>query len=81
MYGKDLRTELLKNANGQIAYCLTYGKLSPKGNDLPEMERTDDIVYRVLLNGYPQKSSEELGGADWKKAHYATQLRGSVRPN
>jgi TQXA domain-containing protein len=64
----------LKNANGQIAYCLTYGKLSPNGNDLPEMGRTDDIVYRVLLNGYPQKSPEELGVSDWKEAHYATQL-------
>ncbi|QWI73203.1 Cys-Gln thioester bond-forming surface protein (plasmid) [Bacillus mycoides] len=74
MYGKDLRTELLKNANGQIAYCLTYGKLSPNGNDLPEMGRTDDVVYRVLLNGYPQKSPEELGVSNWKEAHYATQL-------
>ncbi|MEK4940618.1 adhesin [Bacillus pseudomycoides] len=74
MYGKELRTELLKNKNGQIAYCLTYGKLSPNGNDLPEMGRTDDIVYRVLLNGYPQKSPEELGVSDWKQAHYATQL-------
>ncbi|MDC2867334.1 SpaA isopeptide-forming pilin-related protein [Bacillus sp. BP-3] len=74
MYGKDLRTELLKNANGQIAYCLTYGKKSPSGDDLPEMGRTDNIVYRVLLNGYPQKSPEELGVSNWKEAHYATQL-------
>ncbi|WIY58842.1 SpaA isopeptide-forming pilin-related protein [Bacillus arachidis] len=74
MYGKELRTELLKNTNGQIAYCLTYGKLSPNGNDLPEMGRTDNIVYRVLLNGYPQKSPEELGVSNWQEAHYATQL-------
>ncbi|KFN04665.1 TQXA domain protein [Bacillus clarus] len=74
MYGKDLRTELLKNANGQIAYCLTYGKLSPDGNNLPEKGRTDNVVYRVLLNGYPQKSPEELGVSNWKEAHYATQL-------
>ncbi|MBC6971861.1 Cys-Gln thioester bond-forming surface protein [Bacillus sp. Xin] len=74
MYGKELRTELLKNTNGQIAYCLTYGKLSPNGNDLPEMGRTDNIVYRVLLNGYPQKSPEELGVSNWQEAHYATQI-------
>ncbi len=74
MYGKELRTELLKNANGQIAYCLTYGKQSPNGNDLPEVGRTDNIVYRILLNGYPQKSPEELGVSSWKEAHYATQL-------
>ncbi|PEI89810.1 adhesin [Bacillus pseudomycoides] len=74
MYGKELRTELLKNTNGQIAYCLTYSKMSPNGNDLPEMGRTDNVVYRVLLNGYPQKSLEELGVSNWKEAHYATQL-------
>ncbi|EOQ05387.1 TQXA domain-containing protein [Bacillus cereus VDM021] len=74
MYGKELRTELLKNTNGQIAYCLTYSKMSPNGNDLPEMGRTDNVVYRVLLNGYPQKSPEELGVSNWKEAHYATQL-------
>lgn len=74
MYGKDLRTELLKNKNGQIAYCLTYGLRSPGGEDLPEMGRTENVVYKVLLNGYPQKSPEELGVSDWKEAHYATQL-------
>lgn len=74
MYGKDLRTELLKNKNGQIAYCLTYGLRSPGGEDLPEMGRTDNVVYKVLLNGYPQKSPEELGVSDWKEAHYTTQL-------
>ncbi|MEX5521982.1 SpaA isopeptide-forming pilin-related protein [Bacillus cereus] len=74
MYGKDLRTELLKNKSGQIAYCLTYGLRSPGGEDLPEMGRTDKVVYKVLLNGYPQKSPEELGVSDWKEAHYATQL-------
>ncbi|OUB05816.1 adhesin [Bacillus thuringiensis serovar yunnanensis] len=74
MYGKDLRTELLKSKSGQIAYCLTYGLRSPGGEDLPEMGRTDNVVYKVLLNGYPQKSPEELGVSDWKEAHYATQL-------
>ncbi|PES06907.1 adhesin, partial [Bacillus anthracis] len=56
------------------AYCLTYGLRSPGGEDLPEMGRTDNVVYKVLLNGYPQKSPEELGVSDWKEAHYATQL-------
>ncbi|MDA2637887.1 VaFE repeat-containing surface-anchored protein [Bacillus cereus] len=73
-YGKDVRTELLQNANGQIAYCLTYGKKSPSGEDLPEIGRTDDVVYRVLLNGYPQKTPEQLGVSTWQQAHYATQL-------
>ncbi|MES1050463.1 TQXA domain-containing protein [Bacillus thuringiensis] len=73
-YGKDVRTELLKNASGQIAYCLVYGLKSPDGQDLPESGRTNDIVYRVLLNGYPQKSPEELGVSTWEQAHYSTQL-------
>ncbi|MES1052761.1 TQXA domain-containing protein [Bacillus thuringiensis] len=73
-YGKDVRTELLKNANGQIAYCLVYGLKSPSGQDLPESGKTNDVVYRVLLNGYPHKSPEELGVSTWQQAHYSTQL-------
>ncbi|MCI4253042.1 Cys-Gln thioester bond-forming surface protein [Bacillus sp. CCB-MMP212] len=73
-YGKDVRTEPLKNSNGQIAYCLTYGLRSPNGEDLPEVGRTDNVVYRILMNGYPQKSPQELGVSNWKEAHYATQL-------
>lgn len=73
-YGKEVRTELLKNSNGQIAYCLTYGLRSPNGEDLSEVGRTDNVVYRVLMNGYPQKSPQELGVSNWKEAHYATQL-------
>ena len=73
-YGKDVRTELLKNASGQIAYCLVYGLKSPNGEDLPEAGKTDDVSYRVLMNGYPQKTPENLGVSNWKEAHYATQL-------
>ncbi|PGE04280.1 thioester domain-containing protein [Bacillus pseudomycoides] len=73
-YGKDVRTELLKNASGQIAYCLVYELKSPSGQDLPEAGKTNDVVYRVLLNGYPQKSPEELGVSTWQQAHYSTQL-------
>lgn len=73
-FGKDIRTELLKNSKGQVAYCLAYGLKSPNGSDLPESGRTNDIVYRVLLNGYPQKSPEELGVSTWEQAHYSTQL-------
>ncbi|MEK5017391.1 SpaA isopeptide-forming pilin-related protein [Bacillus sp. FSL L8-0315] len=73
-YGKDIRTELLKNASGQIAYCLVYGLKSPNGEDLPEAGKTDDVSYRVLMNGYPQKTPESLGVSNWQEAHYATQL-------
>ncbi|MEH7459721.1 SpaA isopeptide-forming pilin-related protein [Bacillus sp. JJ1127] len=72
--GKYIRTEFIKNSSGQIAYCLTLGLKSPNGEDLPEMGKTDNVVYRVLLNGFPQKSVEQLGVANKNEAHYATQL-------
>ena len=40
---------------------------SPSGQDLPEMGKVDINVYRVLLNGYPQKSPQELGVSDWRE--------------
>lgn len=72
--GKYIRTEIIKNSSGQIAYCLTLGLKSPNGEDLPEMGKTDNVVYRVLLNGFPQKSAEQLEVANKNEAHYATQL-------
>ncbi|MED3152467.1 thioester domain-containing protein, partial [Bacillus thuringiensis] len=72
--GKHIRTEMIKNSSGQIAYCLTLGLKSPNGEDLPEMGKTDNVVYRVLLNGFPQKSVQQLGVANQNEAHYATQL-------
>ncbi|MGE7889511.1 VaFE repeat-containing surface-anchored protein [Bacillus cereus] len=72
--GKYIRTEIIKNSSGQIAYCLTLGLKSPNGEDLPEIGKTDNVVYRVLLNGFPQKSAEQLGVANKNEAHYATQL-------
>ncbi|KMQ11674.1 VaFE repeat-containing surface-anchored protein [Bacillus mycoides] len=72
--GKHIRTEIIKNSSGQIAYCLTLGLKSPNGEDLPEMGKTDNVVYRVLLNGFPQKSVQQLGVANQNEAHYATQL-------
>ncbi|MFT4140722.1 MAG: VaFE repeat-containing surface-anchored protein [Bacillus sp. (in: firmicutes)] len=72
--GKYIRTEMIKNSSGQIAYCLTLGLKSPNGEDLPEMGKTDNVVYRVLLNGFPQKSAEQLGVTNKNEAHYATQL-------
>ncbi|WP_242227004.1 thioester domain-containing protein [Bacillus cereus group sp. BfR-BA-01315] len=71
---KPIRTELIKTADGKIAFCLNVDLKSPSGQDLPEMGKVDIGVYRVLLNGYPQKSPQELGVSDWREAHYATQL-------
>lgn len=71
---RPIRTELIKTADGKIAFCLNVDLKSPSGQDLPELGKVDIGVYRVLLNGYPQKSPQELGVSDWREAHYATQL-------
>ncbi|MCC2329324.1 SpaA isopeptide-forming pilin-related protein, partial [Bacillus wiedmannii] len=71
---REIKTEIIKTASGSIAYCLTPDLRSPNGDDLPEMGKTSDSVYRVLLNGYPQKSPSELDVATTEEAHYATQL-------
>ncbi|MGG2063640.1 MULTISPECIES: thioester domain-containing protein [unclassified Bacillus (in: firmicutes)] len=71
---KPIRTELIKTADGKIAYCLNVHLKSPSGQDLPEIGKADIGVYRVLLNGYPVKSPQELGVSTWEEAHYATQL-------
>ncbi|MEH7459403.1 thioester domain-containing protein [Bacillus sp. JJ1127] len=71
---RPIRTELIKTADGKIAFCLNVDLKSPSGQDLPEIGKVDVGVYRVLLNGYPQKSPQELGVSDWREAHYATQL-------
>jgi TQXA domain-containing protein len=71
---RPIRTELIKTADGKVAFCLSVHLKSPSGQDLPEMGKADIGVYRVLLNGYPQKSPQELGVSTWQEAHYATQL-------
>ncbi|SFT01499.1 SpaA isopeptide-forming pilin-related protein [Bacillus sp. 103mf] len=71
---REIKAGTLKGASGSIEYCLSLNLPSPNGQDLPEMGRATDEVYRVLLNGYPQKSPVELGVSTPAEAHYATQL-------
>ncbi|WP_242218047.1 SpaA isopeptide-forming pilin-related protein [Bacillus cereus group sp. BfR-BA-01380] len=71
---REIKTGTLKGASGSIEYCLSLNLPSPTGQDLPEMGRATDAVYRVLLNGYPQKSPAELGVSTPEEAYYATQL-------
>ncbi|WP_051957285.1 SpaA isopeptide-forming pilin-related protein [Bacillus sp. UNC322MFChir4.1] len=71
---REIIAGMLKGASGSIQYCLSLNLPSPNGQDLPEMGRATDAVYRVLLNGYPQKSPAELGVSTPEEAYYATQL-------
>ena len=41
---------------GNIVYCMESQKHSPDGNDFAEGQLLDDVAYRILKNGYPNKS-------------------------
>lgn len=69
-----IKADLLRTSSKDIAYCLSPDLNSPNGDDLPEIGRDNDFVYRVLLYGYPQKTPAELGVSTKEEAYYATQL-------
>ena len=41
---------------GNIVYCMESQKDSPSGQDFSNGELLDDVAYRILKNGYPNKS-------------------------
>ena len=41
---------------GNIVYCMDSKKDSPSGQDFSNGELLDDVAYRILKNGYPNKS-------------------------
>ncbi len=69
-----IESDFLKTSQQDVAYCLSPKLDSPNGNDLPEIGKENDLVYRVLLYGYPQKTPVELGVSTKEEAYYATQL-------
>ena len=52
---KHLTSEYIKDASGRHAYCLDSEKHSPNGHPYTRMDRADDVTYRILKNGYPNK--------------------------
>ncbi len=69
-----IKADLLKTSSKDVAYCLSPDLNSPNGEELPEIGKENDFVYRVLLYGYPQKTPAELGVSTKEEAYYATQL-------
>ncbi|MED1559403.1 SpaA isopeptide-forming pilin-related protein [Bacillus paramycoides] len=69
-----VKSDLLRTSSKDVAYCLSPELNSPNGDDLSEIGKEDDFVYRVLLYGYPQKTPAELGVSTKEEAYYATQL-------
>ncbi|PGM76352.1 hypothetical protein CN957_23545 [Bacillus cereus] len=72
--GFFLETDLIKLADGRIAYCLDERLSSPNGNDLEPMGRLSDEAYRVMAYGYPERQPSELGASNWQEAHFGTQI-------
>ncbi|PIE92746.1 hypothetical protein CO726_24575 [Bacillus fungorum] len=69
-----LQTDLIKLADGRIAYCLDERLSSPNGHDLEPIGRLSDEAYRVMAYGYPEKQPNELGASNWQEAHFGTQI-------
>ncbi|WP_242281131.1 SpaA isopeptide-forming pilin-related protein [Bacillus cereus group sp. BfR-BA-01347] len=78
VYNKDrkmyVETDLIKIDEFNIAYCLEMMYTSPNGHELEPKGRLSDEHYRVLTNGYPNKSNAELGTSSWQESHFATQV-------
>ncbi|WP_242293102.1 SpaA isopeptide-forming pilin-related protein, partial [Bacillus cereus group sp. BfR-BA-01441] len=72
--GFFVETDLIRLADGRIAYCLDERLSSPNGNDLEPMGRLSDEAYRVMAYGYPEKQPSELGASNWQEAHFGTQV-------
>ncbi|MCR1821884.1 SpaA isopeptide-forming pilin-related protein [Terrisporobacter muris] len=49
-------TSIKKDSKGNVVYCMDAEKPSPNNDDLPFGGYLDDVAYRILKNGYPNKS-------------------------
>ncbi|WHY77368.1 SpaA isopeptide-forming pilin-related protein [Neobacillus sp. WH10] len=72
--GFFIETDIIRLSDGRIAYCLDERLSSPNGHDLEPNGRLSDKAYRVMAYGYPEKTPEQLGAANWQEAHFGTQI-------
>ena len=63
-------TSIKKDSKGNVVYCMNAEKPAPDNQELPFGGYLDDVAYRILKNGYPNKS---LTG-DKTKDYVITQL-------
>ena len=49
-------THIKHDEYGNVVYCMNSMKNSPPSIDFDEGELLDDVAYRILKNGYPNKS-------------------------
>lgn len=53
---RGVTTKYKTDEYGNIVYCMDSQKDSPSGQDFSNGQLLDDIAYRILKNGYPNKS-------------------------
>ncbi|MEB4827766.1 SpaA isopeptide-forming pilin-related protein, partial [Bacillus thuringiensis] len=70
----SIETDVIRFGDNSIAYCLEMMLESPNGHSLEEKTRLSDEYYKIMNNGYPVKTPEQLGANSWQEAHYATQV-------
>lgn len=54
--GKNYYTADKTSPKGEVYYCMEAHKYSPNNVDLPEGGQLDDVAYRIMKYGYPNKS-------------------------
>ena len=52
----NMKTKIKKDEYGNYVYCMDAMLSAPNGDDLTDGELLDDGAYRILKNGYPNKS-------------------------
>ncbi len=79
-YMQDTKNEIyvktaMTKIDGNVAYSLTYAyDLIPEGDVATENYFTAGTMASILLNGYPNKTYEEMGLNSEEEAYIATQL-------
>nr|WP_278679977.1 SpaA isopeptide-forming pilin-related protein [Clostridium paraputrificum] len=52
----NMKTKIKKDEYGNYVYCMDAMLQAPNGDDLTDGELLDDGAYRILKNGYPNRS-------------------------
>lgn len=54
--GKNYYTSEKTSPTGEVYFCMEAHKYAPNNVDLPEGGQLDDVAYRIMKYGYPNKS-------------------------
>lgn len=65
------RTHYKEADTGEVIYCLDENLQPPDGHDMPEKGEADDVIYRIISNGYPYKSITGDANKDYVITQFA----------